>query len=105
MYHFTVFRGISLSLPLQYVDSTGALVDLSGCTFSFNIYQNKSRTTLVSPLDESHCTITYADDWLTVAMTALQTEALTKGEKYYELLISWPNGDVTMLLNGAIEVT
>jgi len=104
MYHFTAFRGLSVNIPFQYLGPDGTPIDMVGCTFDFDIYQNASRATKLFSSSNSETGIDYAADKVTLSMTPAQTSLLERGSYYYEVTVTWPDTNKTLLLNGNIEV-
>jgi hypothetical protein len=106
-YNFTIDQGADWYLNLQYKDSSGTAINLTGYTAAMQFRLNiSSATAAISLTQTSGITITGATGNLAIHATAAQTGALDDSAKYnYDLEITSPAGVVTRLIQGVTTVS
>ena len=106
-YSFVIDQGADWYLNLDYKDSAGAAINLTGYTASMQFRLTVSSTTSALTLTSSSgIVITGATGNLAIHATAAQTAALEDSAKYdYDLEITSPSGVVTRLIQGVASVS
>jgi hypothetical protein len=106
-YTFVIDQGADWYLNLQYTDSAGTPINLTGYTAAMQFRLNvSSATAAISLTQASGITITGATGNLAIRATAAQTGALDDSAKYnYDLEITSPAGVVTRLIQGTATVS
>jgi hypothetical protein len=95
-YDITIHQGATFELPLQYKDSTGTPINMSGYTVAAQLW-NRVGTTKIS---------NFAFNWTTQASGAFNlrlASTVTSGiteQGQYDVLITEPSGDKYYLLQG-----
>jgi len=82
----------------------GSLHDLTGYHARLEIRSWTWLTVLLDLNDSAGLTLGGALGTIAVAMTATQTAGLGAGSARYDLIVTAPNGDVTRLLEGAVNI-
>ena len=100
-YNISLQRRADYSVTLQFKDSTGTAINLTGWTAAAQAW-NQVRTTKYADF-----TITYTDrstGTIAIALTSVQT-ALFPSEAYYDVLLTNPSGLKEYYLEGLIYVS
>jgi hypothetical protein len=100
-YNISLQRRADYSITLQFKDSTGAAIDLTGWTVEAEAW-NEGRTTKYADF-----TVTYTNrstGTIAIALTDEQT-ALFPNEAYYDVLLINPSGLREYYLEGIIYVS
>ena len=100
-YNISLQRLADYSITLQFKDSTGAAINLTGWTVAAQVW-NQDRTTKYADF-----TVTYTDrstGTVAIALTDDQT-ALLPNEAYYDVLLTNPSGLKEYYLEGIIYVS
>ena len=100
-YNISLQRRADYSVTLQFKDSTGTAINLTGWTVAAQAW-NQVRTTKYADF-----TITYTDrstGTIAIALTSVQT-ALFPSEAYYDVLLTNPSGLKEYYLEGLIYVS
>ena len=100
-YNISLQRRADYSITLQFKDSTGTAINLTGWTVAAQAW-NQVRTTKYADF-----TITYTDrstGTIAIALTSVQT-ALFPSEAYYDVLLTNPSGLKEYYLEGLIYVS
>lgn len=96
-YDITIHQGATFELPLQYKDSTGTPVNMSGYTVAAQLW-NRLGTSKIS---------NFAFSWAVQASGAFKlrlANTVTSGiteQGQYDVLITEPSGDKYYILQGA----
>lgn len=101
-YNVTVQRRADYSVLLQFKDSTGAVIDLTGYTVAAQAW-DKGRTTKSADFG-----ITYTDrinGQVTISLTDDQTASFAASELYYDVLVTDVAGIKSYYLEGVIFVS
>jgi hypothetical protein len=106
-YKLTIYQGATLSLPLTWRLSGGAVTDLVGCTARMQVRPTvDSEDVLLSLTTENNGIVLAATaPNLVLQMSAAQTAALTWRAGVYDLEVAFPNGVVRRLLEGGAAVS
>lgn len=106
-YSFVIDQGADFFLTLEYKDSTGAPIDLTGFTAAMQLrLTTSSAVAAVSLTQAAGITITAITGTLAIRITAAQTGALDDSAKYdYDLEITSSAGVVTRLIQGVASVS
>ena len=100
-YNFSLQRRSDHSITLQFDDSTGAPINLTGWTVAAQAW-NQDRSTKYADF-----TVTYTDrvaGTIAIALTDEQTATLPN-EAYYDVLLTNPSGLKEYYLEGIIYVS
>ena len=100
-YNIPLQRRADYSVTLQFKDSTGTAINLTGWTAAAQAW-NQGRTTKYADFS-----ITYTDrstGTIAIALTSVQT-ALFPSEAYYDVLLTNPSGLKEYYLEGLIYVS
>jgi hypothetical protein len=96
-YDITIYQGATFHLPVQYKDSTGTPVNMSGYTLSGTVWDRLGTAKLA----------TFSIPWTVQAsgsfalrLEASVTSGITK-EGQYDVKVTEPSGDVYYLLEGS----
>lgn len=95
-YDITIHQGATFELLLQYKDSAGVPVNMSGYTASGTLW-NKTGTTKLAIFDTPWTV--QASGSLKLRLPYTTTSGITENGQY-DLLITQPNGDKFYLLEG-----
>jgi hypothetical protein len=95
-YDITIYQGATLELSLQYKDSTGTPVNMSGYTVAAQLW-NRLGTVKISNLDVSW--ITQASGTFKLRLASSVTSGVTE-QGQYDVLVTEPGGDKYYLLQG-----
>jgi hypothetical protein len=95
-YDITIYQGATLELSLQYKDSTGTPVNMSGYTVAAQLW-NRLGTVKISNLDVSW--ITQASGTFKLRLASSVTSGITE-QGQYDVLVTEPGGDKYYLLQG-----
>jgi len=105
IYNYSIDQGADWFLTIQYKDSTGAAINLTGYTAAMQFRLSASNVTslnLTSP--SSGITITGSTGTLAIHITAAQSAVLLAATYSYELEITSAGGVVTRLIQGLATV-
>jgi hypothetical protein len=100
-YNFSLQRRADHSITLQFDDSAGAAINLTGWTVAAQVW-NQDRSTKYADF-----TVTYTDrvtGTIAIALTDEQTATLPN-EAYYDVLLTNPSGLKEYYLEGIIYVS
>ena len=100
-YNFSLQRRADHSITLQFDDSTGVSINLTGWTVAAQVW-NQDRSTKYADF-----TVTYTDrvtGTIAIALTDEQTATLPN-EVYYDVLLTNPSGLKEYYLEGIIYVS
>lgn len=95
-YDITIHQGATFELPLQYKDSTGAPVNMTGYVASGTLW-NRTGTTKLAVF--SLPWTAQASGMFKMRLDASVTSGITE-QGQYDILITQPNGDKFYLLEG-----
>ena len=101
-YNVTVQRRADYSVLLQFKDSTGTVIDLTGYTIAAQVW-DKARTTKCADFG-----VTYTDrvnGQVTISLTDEQTAAFTASELYYDVLVTDTAGIKSYYLEGILFIS
>lgn len=102
-YNIACEQGATFALSIEWRDSTGALVDLSGRTARMQVRASKSASTTVLELTTENGRIALTTS-IALSISATTTAALTPGAYVYDLEVV--NGaEVVRLLEGSFVVS
>ena len=104
IYNYKIDQGADWFLSIQYKDSAGAAIDLTGYTAAMQFRPVASNTTALNLTSSSGITITAATGTLAIRITAAQSGALLAAQYDYELEITSSAGVVTRLIQGLATV-
>lgn len=97
-YDITLHQGATFELPVQYKDSTGTPVNMSGYTASGTLYNRTGTTKLAS--FELPWTV-QASGMFKMRLPAAVTSGITE-QGQYDILLTEPSGDKFYLLEGTV---
>jgi hypothetical protein len=100
-YNISLQRRADYSITLQFKDSTGAAINLTGWTVAAQTW-NQARTTKYADF-----TVTYTNrntGTVTIILTSTQTTSFPN-ETYYDVLLTNPSGIKEYYLEGIIYVS
>ncbi|WP_291813730.1 hypothetical protein [Limnobacter sp.] len=100
-YNITLQRRADYNVLLQFKDSTGTAIDITGYTVAAQVW-DKARTT-----KSADFSITYTDrpnGEVTLGLTGTQTEAFPDQELYYDVLVTDTGGVKSYYLEGIIFI-
>jgi hypothetical protein len=103
-YNYTIDQGADWFLSIQYKDSAGAAINLTGYTAAMQFRPVASNVTSLNLTSSSGITITAATGTLAIHITAVQSAALLATQYEYELEITSGSGVVTRLIQGLAAV-
>lgn len=95
-YDITIYQGATFDLPLQYKDSTGAPVNMSGYTVSGTLW-NKIGTEKLATFDSPWTA--QVSGMFRLRLEAAVTSGITE-QGQYDVLVTKPDGDEFYLLEG-----
>jgi hypothetical protein len=95
-YDITIHQGATFELPLQYKDSTGTPVNMSGYTASGTLW-NRTGTSKLAAFDLPWTA--QASGMFKMRLEASVTSGLSE-QGQYDILITEPSGDKFYLLEG-----
>ena len=101
-YNVTVQRRADYSVLLQFKDSTGAVIDLTGYTVAAQVW-DKGRTTKSADFGVAYTNRTNGQ--VTISLTDDQTATFTASELYYDVLVTDTAGIKSYYLEGVIFVS
>lgn len=104
IYNYSIDQGADWFLTIQYKDSTGAAINLTGYTAAMQFRLIASDTTSLNLTSSSGITITGATGTLAIRITAAQSAVLIAAQYSYELEITSSGGVVTRLIQGLATV-
>lgn len=99
-YDITIHQGATFELPLQYRDSTGIPVNMSGYTVAAQLW-NRIGTSKVSDFDFSWTV--QASGSFKLRLSSAVTSGITE-QCQYDVLTTEPSGDKYYLLQGTAFV-
>jgi hypothetical protein len=100
-YNISLQRRADYSVTLQFKDSTGAAINLTGWTVAAQAW-NQDRTTKYADFTVSYTN--RSTGTVAIALTSVQTAALPS-EAYYDVLLTNPSNLKEFYLQGIIYVT
>lgn len=95
-YDITIHQGATFVLPVQYKDSTGTPVNMSGHTVSGTLWNNNGTGKLANFTTEW---LTQASGYFELSLAASGTSLVT-GQAQYDVLVVEPSGEKYYLLEG-----
>ena len=95
-YDITLHQGATFELPVQYKDSTGTPVNMSGYTTSGTLW-NRTGTARLASFDMPWTA--QASGMFKLRLSAAVTSGITE-QGQYDVLITEPSGDKFYLLEG-----
>ena len=95
-YDITIHQGATFSLPVQYKDSTGAAVNMSGYTVSGTLW-DRTGTDKLANFDLPWTVQT--SGMFKMRLPAAVTSGITE-QGQYDVLVTKPDGDKFYLLEG-----
>lgn len=105
---FVIYQGATFRKKLTWtVKSTGAAIDLTGCTARMHIRakQPDASTLLTLTTENSRITLGGVAGTVDLFISDEDTAAITWTSGVWDLEIAHPNGDVTRLSEGSISVS
>lgn len=96
----TIHQGATFTLNLQYKDSSGNGVDMTGFTVAAKIVDRTSTTTLAT---FAHSFTDQSTGKFQLKLTSAITTAITQ-EGLYDVLVTEPSGDKFFLLQGRTKL-
>lgn len=96
-YDITIHQGATFELALQYKDSTGTPVNMSGYTVAGQLWNRLGTTKLADFTTEW---VTQASGSFRVKIASTVTSGITQ-QGQYDILVTEPSGDKYYLLQGA----
>lgn len=106
-YNILIDQGSTYTLALNYKDSAGTAINLTGYTAAMQIRNTvDSATTVLSLSSPSNgIVITGATGLITITVTAAQTRDMIANTYVYDLEITSGSGIVTRLVQGSVIVS
>jgi hypothetical protein len=101
VYNIKLQRRADFSLQLQFKDSTGAAINLTGWTAAAQIWDAK-RSTKYADFAVAYSNRTNGQ--IEISLTAAQTTAFTS-ELHYDVLLTNPSGFKEYYLEGSVSVS
>ena len=95
-YDITIHQGATFVLPVQYKDSTGTPVKMSGHTVSGTLWNNNGTSKLANFTTEW---LAQASGYFELSLAASGTSLVT-GQAQYDVLVVEPSGEKYYLLEG-----
>ncbi len=101
----TIEQGATFSRTINYTDSEGEPIDLTGCTIAAQIRQSFSSSTAYA------FTMTLTDaaegefTWVMSATNTALINATAKAKWVYDVEITYPSGIVERILQGSCDVS
>ena len=86
---------------------TNSIIDLTGCTFEMKVRSLPSSSTVILTISTASGNgfIDTALGKIYWSVPAATTAAITAGDYYYDLELSYPSGRVSRLIEGQFQVT
>ena len=100
-HNFTIYQGATFELDLQYKDSTGTGVNMSGYTIASKMADLTDNSDILATFTTSF--VDASTGQFQIKLTATETAALTKGG-LYDILITEPGGDKYYILQGRVQI-
>lgn len=106
-YDFEIEQGATLLKPIQWKDSAGNAVNLTGCTARMQIRRSVASEEVLLELTNANgkLSITPLTGTVTMIFSATTTAAFTWSRAKYDLEIVSADGTVTRLIEGEITVS
>ena len=106
-YNFALEQGATLLKPIIYKDSTGAVVNLTGCSARMQIRRSVSDPDVLLNMTSSNGKIQLVplQGKITLVFSAADTALLNFSKARYDLEIVAADGSVTRLLQGEITLS
>ncbi len=105
---FTIEQGATFLTEIQYKDSNGVAVNLTGYIIRMQARKHKRSNTALIDVSTATSGVTITDaasGTFEVKLTPAETAALNGGVLYYDLELVDTSGDVTRLIQGNINVS
>src|SRR5664279_788297 len=102
--NLAIEQGATYHRQLTWETTGGALHNLTGYHARLQIRSWDWRTVLLDLNESAGLTLGGALGTIAIAITAAQTAALAAGSGRYDLIVTAPSGDVTRLLEGAVNI-
>ena len=99
-YDITIHQGATFQLALQYKDSAGTPVNMSGYTLEAELW-NRTGTAKLANFDTPWTT--QASGMFKIKLTSAVTSGITE-QGQYDLMITEPGGDKYYLLQGTAYI-
>ena len=99
-YDITIHQGATYQLPLQYKDSAGTPVNMSGYTLEAELW-NRTGTTKLANFDTPWTV--QASGMFKLKLASAVTSGITE-QGQYDLMITEPGGDKYYLLQGTAYI-
>jgi hypothetical protein len=99
-YDITIHQGATYQIALQYKDSTGTPVNMSGYTLEAELW-NRTGTTKLANFDTPWTV--QASGMFKLKLTSAVTSGITE-QGQYDLMITEPGGDKYYLLQGTAYI-
>ena len=98
-------KGDDNNFTITFVDDQAAAFDISGYTFSLQIYKFNNKGTAILELTEGGgITNNGATGILDIAITDAQSDVIKVDEYYYQLKAVLPSGNVNIIFQGVFEI-
>lgn len=106
-YDLYIEQGATLSLPIVWKDSEGAVINITGYTARMQVRQsvNSSTILLSATTENGKLVIDGANGKVTISLPAADTAAITWLAGVYDLELVSSGGVVTRLLQGSVVVS
>jgi len=104
-FNFTIYQGDTFSTaPAWKIND--AYVNVTGYTADMQVRQDVDSASIIVQLSTANGRIVTGttDGKFTLALTAVQTAALTPGNYVYDLEVTSPSGTVTKILTGGFAI-
>lgn len=96
-YDITIYQGATFDLLVQYKDSNGTPVNMSGYTVTAKLFNRKGTAKLA---DFTSSFVTQASGLFRIKLSAATTSGITE-QGQYDVLLTDPNSDKFYILEGA----
>ncbi len=96
-HNFTIYQGATFELDLQYKDSTGTGVNMSGYSIAAKLANQTNSSDILATFTTSFTDASTGQ--FQIKLTAAETAALVNGG-LYDVLITEPGGDKYYILQG-----
>ena len=100
-HNFTIYQGATFELDLQYKDSTGTGVNMSGYTIAAKLADQTNSSSILATFTTAFTDASTGQ--FKIKLTATETAALTGGG-LYDVLITEPGGDKYYILQGRVSL-